>query len=156
MFEEFGNLGLTREQFRELLLNFTIGMHIRRRAEAAETDIAFLEELTRHLLSFAEGFDAEDLVERSGEGLYPSRELDELCHAALEVRDNEEFWDRLEDELAFRDYLRTLPPLERLFAAEKDADAPEEFYRKYSEEFEKFGADRLVIDENQPPLEPRI
>lgn len=154
MFEEFGNLGLTRDQFRELLLTYVVGMHIRRRTGVLkDQDLSLLEDLERHLLSFAAGFEADDLVERVDQSLYPSRELDELCHEILEGRDNEEFWDRLEDELAWRDYVETLPPLKRLLAEQSEEDPPDEFYAKYEREFKTNGADRLFIDEQKPGRE---
>lgn len=154
MFEEFGNLGLSREQFRELLLSYVIAMHIRRRAAVLrEEEIPHLEDLERHLLSFASGFEADDLVERTDLGLYPAPLLDDMCHDALETRDNEEFWSRLEEELAFRDWALTLSPHERAEAEKNGAEPPAEYYEKYRKEIEEFGVDRLTVDEKKKALE---
>jgi hypothetical protein len=152
MQEEFGSIALTREQYRELLLVYIIGMHVRRRALGLkEEDRPDLEELERHLLSFAPGFEAEDLVARK-DSLFPSPTLEGLCHEILEARDVEEFWERLGDELAWRDFLLTLPEGEREVVADSGLKPPAEFYEKYAKELDHFGADRLSIDENLPPL----
>ncbi len=152
MQEEFGSIGLTRDQYRELLLAYVIGMHVRRRFQIAkEEERVDLEELERHLLSFAPGFEAEDFVARK-DSLFPSRKLDALCHEILETRDAEEFWERLGDELAWRDFLLTLPEEEREVVADSGLKPPAEFYKKYTEELDRFGADRLRVDESLPPL----
>lgn len=154
MFEEFGNLGLSREQFREILLNYVLAMHIRRRAAIIRNEeIPHLEDLERHLLAFAAGFEADDMVDRTDDGLYPSESLDSLCHELLEARDTEDFWERLEEELAWRDYLKDLPPVKRLLLNREENDPPEKYYKKYAKELEQYGADRLTIDEKQPPLQ---
>jgi hypothetical protein len=152
MQEEFGSVALTREQYRELLLTYIVGMHIRRRAMLLrDEDRVDLEELERHLLAFAPGFEAEDLVTRK-DSLFPGPQLESLCHEILELRDGEEFWDRLGDELAWRDFLLTLPEEERDIVADSGLKPPPEFYKKYAEELDVFGTDRLRIDESLPPL----
>ncbi len=154
MEDEFGSLALTREQFRELVLNYVIGMHVRRRAAVQKNEEnPQLENLERHLLAFAAGFEAEDIVERSEDSLYPSKKLEDVCHELLDARDDAEFWERLEDELAWRDFLLTLPKENRPAVADSGLNPPDIYYKKYTDEFRRHGADRLVVDSAREPLD---
>ena len=154
MEDEFGTIGLTREQFRELVLNYIIGMHVRRRVAIARSEEnPQIENLERHLLAFAAGFDAGDLVERTDDSLYPAKKLEDLCHELLDVRDDAEFWERLGEELATRDFLATLPADQRLAAEAIKLEAPKELYKRYGQEFDQYGIDRLVVDPSKPSLE---
>jgi hypothetical protein len=155
MEDEFGTIGLSREQFRELILNYILGMHIRRRvALTREEESPQLENLERHLLAFAAGFDADDLVERTDDSLYPAKKLEDLCHELLDLRDDAEFWERLGEELATRDFLATLPADQRLAAEAVKLEAPKELYQRYAKEFDEFGIDRLTVDPTKKSLEP--
>ncbi len=154
MEDEFGTIGLSREQFRELVLNYIIGMHIRRRVAVIRgEENPLLENLERHLLAFAPGFDADDLVERTDESLYPAKRLEDVCHDLLDARDDAEFWERLGEELATRDFLATFPKEQRAAAAAIKLEAPKEFYQQYTREFDRYGIDRLVIDPTREALE---
>jgi hypothetical protein len=154
MDDEFGTIGLTREQFRELVLNYIIGMHVRRRvALARNEEYPQLENLERHLLAFASGFDAGDLVERTNDSLYPAKKIEDLCHELLDVRDDAEFWERLGEELATRDFLANLPPDQRLAAEAIKLEPPKDLYKQYAREFDDYGIDRLAIDSSRKSLE---
>ena len=152
--DTLGSMALSPRQFRELLLTFIVGMHVRRRAmEARDEEREDLEELERHLLSLAAGFGAEDLVERSEDGLYPGRAAEDLCHDILNEHNNDEFWSRLEHDLAFRDYLAGLSAEARMLANRTGERPPIELLDKYVKEFDKYGLDRLVIDPERKALE---
>lgn len=157
MSDEYGHIELSREQFRELLQTLVIGMHVRRHAAGlkedgvADEDLTAAEEMEHYLLSLASGFEAEDLVERSEDNLVPSRLAEDFCHAVIDEHDNERFWDRLENELAERDFLAALPPEERIIVEETHMfpKGIEAYYKKYRKEFDDHGTDRLGIREGK-------
>ena len=161
MNDEYGNIELSREQFRELLMTLVVGMHIRRHAdelrssenplEAENDDLTSAEELEHYLLSLAPGFEAEDLVERSEDNLIPSKVTEEFCHAVIDEHDNERFWDRLETELAERDFLKTLPEAERAIVEETHMfpKGVEPYYDNYRKEFDDNGTDNLILREKE-------
>lgn len=146
--DEFGHIELSKDQFRELLLAVIVGMHLRRHAaELKEEDIAAAEEMEHHLLSLAKDLGAEDFVDRGRDGLVPSRLAEDLCHAILDEHNNEEFWKRLETELAERDFLKTLKKGEKAIV-ESTGIFPkgvEKYYAKYRKEFDDNGTDNLFL-----------
>lgn len=142
------SLTLTKEQYRELLLNAMIGVHIRGAlADDRGEDFKKFEALEQHLCAHTKAFDCEDLVEWFDGVLVPSDAFDETVHTIIDDYDDDAFWDRLETDLGKRDFFRTMTNEEREEMEQRELlpDRVQQIYDMYADEFEKNGIDNLEI-----------
>jgi len=143
---------LSREQYRELLINAATGAYIREAVaeERNNPDFRRCWDVVNHLLEFAKEFRSEDMTMQVDGKLILSDHVVMEVHGAIEEFLEDELWALLVEELAFRDLERTLTPAERL-EIETEGIVPDRadlFYEKYSKEFETHGLERLEIVES--------
>ncbi|OHA05848.1 MAG: hypothetical protein A2934_04975 [Candidatus Sungbacteria bacterium RIFCSPLOWO2_01_FULL_47_10] len=110
-----------------------------------------IEKLQSRILEYANDFDCQDLVERYEDKTVIKEKEFEKIMEILDDYDDYVFWDELEERLANRDMEKELTKEEKEkvrsdvhFWVEKS----EEYYKKYREEFEKFGIDRFEFKDN--------
>jgi hypothetical protein len=141
-------LELSKEQFRELLLDVIIGVYVREAVlDLQGKDFSKVEELEKYLLSVAENFDAGDMVENFKGALIPSEKVCKEYEDIIEEYNNDEFWSRLEIDLGKRDFWESLTEEEKR-EIEKEKWLPErvhDFYDYYAKEFEENGIENLRI-----------
>ena len=80
----------------------------------------------------------------------PTSEREEATHAWVEEHDEENFWSTLCTRLARRDFFNTMTDDDRA-EMEKTGWLPEsaqKHFARYEQEFETYGVERVVIDEN--------
>lgn len=147
-FMSMPSLTLTKEQYRELLLNAMIGVHIRGAlADDRGEDFKKIEAREQFLCARAELFDSEDLVEAFHGEIIPSEALEEMAHTIIDDYEDDAFWERLETDLGKRDFFRTMTAEEREKMEQEQwlPDRVQEIYDRYAEEFEKNGIENLEI-----------
>ena len=140
------------KQFKELLFLVMIGSYVRDGVldSRGEYDNEKHDILEKYLLERAKDEGHDHLVEDFKDSLIPS---DELCRKEEELiaeYNDEEFWFELGNRLGRRDFEKSMTDEERE-KVEKEGWFPErvnEFYKKYSDEFEKRGIERLEIKED--------
>lgn len=148
------NLNLTKEQFEELLQLVHLGGYVRNAVKEQEDgyDSKRDEALENLLYKIALEQNIPG-IERTGDGyIGPTNSLEERWHAIIEAYDDDQFWFELECLLGKRDLERTMTKAER-DETEQVGWLPErvhELYEKYSDEFEKFGIERLEINPTEP------
>lgn len=107
-----------------------------------------IESLEDYLLGFAKDFGREDMTQEFRGKLIMSDELDEELQETMDEYDNDIFWHELELRLGKRDFGQTMTDAERKEIDDNNGWLPERIhdcYRKWGEEFEKFGVERLEI-----------
>lgn len=143
-------LDLTKEQFKELLLNVMIGVYVRGAvADSRDEDFQQYEEFEKFLLEQARKAGWEEFVEDFRNTILPSDSLSEEEEEIMEAYDEDEFWHRLNLLLGQRDFYRSLGKEEakELKKSHRLPDRVHEFYQKWWEEFEQYGIERLEIEE---------
>ena len=141
------SLNLSRAEMRELLLLVLIGNHIRN----STLDSRGMYDPLRHekienVLS--------EISRKSGPDFLAT---DYLKYLELFVDDS--FWDELEVRLGRRDFDRTMTEFDTKYLESHDGKLPPRahlLYKKYSDEFEKYGVDRLEINTNAPVVSDLI
>jgi len=144
------HLELNEQQYRELALLVSIGSYIRggvddmEGAYTRETDA-----LQEYILSHAKDFNAEDLIERFEKYVVPSSALIARYHDHyIEEHDEDHFWYMLEMTLGQRDFAYHASEEEKEKIRINDGwmgDIIEPYYKRYEEEFETYGIERLRI-----------
>jgi hypothetical protein len=148
------HFALTKDEFRELLMLVLIGNHVRN--SALEVDHAYdpnrHEVLEGALLRAAGKLEAPYV--RSHEGHYdPTPELEMEYVRYIEDFIDDTFWDELEVRLGKRDFDRTMTEEDDEYLEEHDGRLPPRahaIYKRYHEEFDKYGIDRLEVNKNAP------
>lgn len=144
------NLNLTKEQFVELLQLVHLGGYVRNAVREQEGDYDSKRDEALENMLYHIALDHEIPGIKKDEDGYtgPSSNLEEQWHTIIEDYDKDQFWFELERLLGQRDLDRTMTKAER-DEAEQVGWLPErvhELYEKYSDEFEKFGIERLEIN----------
>ena len=144
-------VSFTDKQFKDLLLLAYLGEWVL--SAHKENPGGALGDLISHLYSHAGSFGLGSLSERgtSGKGHFPSRAMEETAQEYLEDYDNDTFWEELLQRMAERDFvaahgeaaIKAMPERER-------QDKLDEFQRKYQQEFEEHGLDRLALRGDVP------
>jgi hypothetical protein len=139
-------LTITEDEYRRLVVLTILGEWMMN-ATRKEPDAEY-EEAAGRLYSFASGTLAESLVVHDPEtGAWtPSEESDAEVHTFIDDYDDKTFWEDLTTRLAERDLLAQrgeravsgMHPAERVRAIEAAA-------KKYVDEFEKNGLERLLL-----------
>jgi hypothetical protein len=147
-------LELTKAQFRELLKAVIIGVRIREAVGEERGTPGWLKmgDIEDYLLSKAEDFGCKNMAENFLGGWIPSDVVSEKMDEELEEYDEQEFWHRLYVGLGQRDFHRTVTKEEKEFIKHNNGMFPDrmhEIYKKYSEELEQHGIDRLEIVEKR-------
>ena len=111
-------------------------------------DFKKYEELENYLLKVAEENDFNDLIEKFHGQLIPADELSELEEEIMSEYDDDALWSELITRLGRRDFFRTVTPAEDKEMKKRDwlPDRAQEFFDKYDKEFEKYGVERLEIE----------
>jgi hypothetical protein len=143
-------LELSREEFRQLLLLAGIGDFVRGDVlDSRDGDPGDEGELFDTLMRVA--FDHHLPEARRHENhIDPSREFDDLQMEFISEYNDEQFWNELERRLGRRDFERSMTTEDRAYI-EREGWMPERiyaFYKKYSDEFEAVGIDRLEINKD--------
>jgi hypothetical protein len=145
------NIEFTNEQFRELLLNVEVGIQIREYVYEQRNDERWesMRELEEYFLKHAHKFGCDDMVEEiDGETVLNDENTEELIDDVIEEYGSREFWEDLITQLGQRDFARSLTE-EQIQAMQDNPEKlhkqGEKFFRKYEEEFEKHGVERLEI-----------
>lgn len=141
------SLNLSRAEMRELLLLVLIGNHVRN----STLDSRGMYDPLRHekienVLS--------EISRKSGPDFLAT---DYLKYLELFVDDS--FWDELEVRLGRRDFDRTMTEFDTKYLDSHDGKLPPRahlLYKKYSDEFEKYGIDRLEVNPNAPVVSDLI
>jgi hypothetical protein len=140
---------LSKTQYKELLKLVMIGTEVKTTAlEAMGESAEGVDALQRYLFSQVEQFELDELVRLAGTEKLPSEKLLHEIDHILHDYDDDTFWFSLETELGQRDFYESLTFQEHRALKEGNDPLPEEvndFYEKYSEEFERHGADRLRV-----------
>ena len=139
-------IDLTPEQYRALVLLTCLGEWVVN-AHRTEPEKTF-RDLLLHLCASAREFGVEDLAEDTeGTGeWHPSAEVDEAVREYIEDYDDLTFWEELAERLALRDLIaehgeKAIQRMDR----EEVMAAINVQERRYQEEFEAFGLDRLQV-----------
>lgn len=170
---------LTKSQYKDLLKTFSLGKMVwESTLEEEGKDWKFLEELESSLLSYAEKFKADDLVEeidlkemervcKTIEGfdmkaakkdlkgeLCLSNELNDEIEGIIDDYNGNNFWEELEIALGKRDFFETITNKEKKELKKTDwlPKRVHEYYEKYRKELEEHGIDRLIIDKKKNVL----
>jgi len=143
-------INITKKQYRDLLLAVLIGTYIRGGVDDQEgKDFTKSEEIEKYLLTLAKDFDAEDMVEEFHGSLLPSDTLQEEYHEHyIEEYEEEHFWHELTTRLGQRDFEANATDEEKKKVEENNGwlgDVIEPYYKKYEDEFEKHGIERLFL-----------
>jgi hypothetical protein len=143
-------LDLNKKQYKELLLLVSLGEWVRN--GVADTKGEYSEkmnELRKHLLTQAREGSWDDLIEEFEGHLLPAENINLQVEEIMEEYDEDEFWHQLMVELGQRDFFRTITNEEKAYI-EKEKWLPpriNEIYKKYGDEFEDHGIERLEIVE---------
>lgn len=144
----------TKQQYRDLLLSVIIGTYIREAVdELHERDIRRAGDLESYLMSLAKNFDSEDMVENFEKSFWvPSDKVIKEYHEHyIEEYDEDTFWHNLTTNLGQRDFYKNKTEEEKRKVEENEGWLPgviDKYYKRYEEEFERYGIERLKIDEN--------
>ena len=145
-------LKMSKEQFREMLLAAVFYSWVRGYVTEPEgKDYRKYEKLEKYLLQIAQENNLTDLVKKFRGELVPSEEIVKRVVETMDEYNNEVFWEKLVIYLGQRDFWRSLSPEARR-EVEKEEFLPiwiNDFYQKYEEEFEKYGVERLEIQEEE-------
>lgn len=135
------------EDVRRLLAWAHIGYYLstavgEERGESGVADDA----LQQHLFRAALAGGRTDLVEEFEGHLVPTDVFDKQVHDVMEEYDDQEFWDRLENGLARRDFARdsTGEHVEALLS-EEQVRRVEEYAERYADEFSDHGLEHMEI-----------
>jgi len=108
-----------------------------------------IEKLGDYLLSYAQDFGCEDMIEGfHGKTLLKDEIYEKMQKEIMDEYDDYIFWNELEVRMGKRDFERTITEEDKKYIKENKGWLPErihELYDKYREEFEKYGIDRLEI-----------
>lgn len=110
------------------------------------------EEFEQYILQYAKEMGYEDKVDSYKDRLFlvdgGNTEFDET----LEDYDDYIFWSELETRLGKRDFFRTMTEAEKKEMDENNGWYPDrihELYKKYGEEFQKHGLDRVEVNKDK-------
>ncbi len=147
---------LTKDELRQLLVLVMLGANVETTVlEMHGQPFSMAYTLEDKLLGLAADEGLSAVAERDPEGRpMPSRRLAGEIERVMREYDDDTFWFKLETELGLRDFYETLDFKELRAIKEGDQPMPEavyEFYEKYAEEFENYGADRLHIVPKRAP-----
>ncbi len=141
---------LSKEELRQLIVLTMLGANIETTVlEMHGQPFSLAYALEDKLLALAADEGLSAMAERTADGRpVPSRRLAGEIERVMREYDDDTFWFKLETELGLRDFYETLDFKEMRAIKEGDEPMPEsvhEFYEKYADEFEQYGADRLRI-----------
>ncbi len=142
---------LTKEQYEDLVKLVYLGNWMINAIRVHDLVEKF-EELEQYIFSFYNEFGLKDYIEYDEEDkrFYPTRKF-EMESEAQEYRaeyDNDTFWDNLINRLASRDFVKKYEEHAiKKMTIEEIIEKHNSFAKKYEEEFEKYGIDRLEIKE---------
>lgn len=138
----------TKERYKELLLLVLLGSWVRGGVADLKGEYSpKMDELEDYLLGKAKDFDLEHLTENFKGHMVPSDAFAKEYEAMIEEYNEDEFWSELEILLGKRDFYEEATKQE-LETIEKDgwlSGKADQYYRKYQDEFEKYGIERLRI-----------
>jgi hypothetical protein len=145
-------IDLTKKQFKELLLLASIGTYVKGAVEDRKGKYKDRDETVDYFLSHAKDFGLESLVDNFKGGLIESDDFSDKVDKMMEEYDEDEFWHRLVMYLGKRDFFRETTK-DELAEIKKDEfgwlpKKIQKYYAKYENEFEEYGVERLVIDED--------
>lgn len=152
MEKDLKDIRLTPEQYRELLKTYLIGNLVREDVLHHKNEKpGELHVLESYLLSFAADFKAEDIAEFRKDELLPSRELEDAANDVLDDYEDHQFWHRLEEDLAERDF-RESATVEEWRGAEASGlwpDRMKALRELYHKEFHEHGSEKLRIEKEK-------
>lgn len=139
------------EDVRRLLAWAHIGYYLatavgEERGESGVADDA----LQQHLFRAALADGRTDLVEEFEGHLVPTDAFDKQVHTVMDDYADVEFWDRLENDLARRDFIResTGEHIDAL-SPEERVRRVEEYAERYADEFSEHGLEHVEITHEQ-------
>lgn len=143
---------LTKKQFKELLLLVSLGAYVKGAVEDMKGKYKGEDEITGYLLGYAKNFELEDMTEIFEGQLIQSDKFSEKVDKMMDEFEEDEFWHRLVMYLGKRDFFREVSK-DELKEIKKDElgwlpEKIRDFYARYEKEFEKYGIERMVIDED--------
>lgn len=150
----------TEKQFRELLLAYLIGKYTKDAVDELQDkyDHDKSGEIENYLLEQAEKNGLRDLVDHFQKWLTPSDALSEESDRYTHEFGEDEFWHELITRLGQRDFEKEKTEDDIKQMKENSGWYPEkihDYYEKYENEFEKYGIDRLEINEKASVSIPR-
>lgn len=144
---------LDKKEFKNLILLVAIGEYIRGGlADERGEDFTYWEKIKEKILNIAKDNDMDEMIEDYKGRIIMSERLSNEVDRIIEDHNESEFWHLLEVRLGQRDFYRE--------ATEKELETIEDnhgilpygkinnYYKKYEEEFEENGLERLEINEN--------
>lgn len=145
-------INLTKKQYRDLLLSVVIGTYIRESVDEQNgRDFREVSEVQDYLISLAKEFDAEDLTQNFEGHLMISDKLSEEYHDLyIEEFEEESFWFNLINRLGLRDFSKHATQEERQVVKDNEgwlSGVIDPYYAKYEKEFEKYGIERLTVED---------
>lgn len=141
-------LELSKEQFKEMLLAAMFYSWVcGGLADSKGEDFQKYEKLEEYLLKVAKENNFNDLVEEFEGHLVPDDNLSELVEETISEYDEDTFWFELVNRLGKRDFSRTITSEEKKELEKTDwlPDRIHDIYKKYEEEFDENGIERLEI-----------
>jgi hypothetical protein len=139
----------SKGQFRELIRLVMLGANVETSVlEEREEPYEHVYDLEEYLLSKADDFELDGMVEKKAGEFFPSKKLEADTERIMREYDDDTFWFKLETELGQRDFYETLSFKELRAIKEGQVpmpDAVKELYEKYADEFDRYRISRLRI-----------
>jgi hypothetical protein len=145
-------IDFTKEQFRELLLVYLIGQYVKDAVDELEDkyDYDKSRELELYLLEQAQEIGLSELVEHFHGKLIPADVLSEDYDNYVHEFEGDSFWHELSTQLGQRDFYREMTETDSKYIKDNNGWLPKrihDYYERYENEFEKYGTERLEINE---------
>jgi hypothetical protein len=149
-------INITKKEYKTLLEILEIADWILHAHETDESeDTNPYREFEQKIFALAKDFGYDHLIkyEKQLQGYFPTKEFEDTSPgmAFIEKFENESFWEDLTNRLVQRDLIRELGEKKILSLEPEDRMEKEDpYWKKYGEEFEAHGIDRLEIVSRRP------
>jgi N-methylhydantoinase A/oxoprolinase/acetone carboxylase beta subunit len=142
------NLKLTDEQYKYLIQLVYLGNFMANATRNNDEMIPQFEELEQHVYSFAAEFGCGEFVDRHDavEGIYPTREFEEMMDKLISEYDADIFWEELLHRMTERDLVdaygeQAVAGMSIVERIEKERG----FIQNYDKEFSENGLKNLYL-----------
>lgn len=150
-------INFTKKQYKDLIITLGLGNHIVGILSDVMADSDYKDlhgktsELEEYFLQFAKDFDCEDLIDKfEGRNVWDEDVYNDTIMGVMEDYGDYEVTSRLANKLAWRDFKKEHSDKEIKAMAKENSGyfgvALYDYEKKYWDEFEKHGFERLEIN----------
>lgn len=142
---------LTKDQYKNLVELVYLGNWMINAIRIGDNTIKKYQEIEQYIFSFAKKGNLEQYIEFDNKfnKFFPTAELEDNTDIEQyrQDYDNEVFWQELSDRLGSRDFIKKygVDKIKKMDRKQRFIKG-QEFIIKYEREFEKYGIDRLNIE----------